>query len=267
MGGARTSRVGWIGERFLERWRRDRFYAAAAAAILAQAARPRNWPATTRAVFARQMLFTAFDAIRFVAFLALLVGVSVVLQAHVWLGRVGQSALFGPLLVAVLVREAGPLLVNFVLVGRTGTAIAAELSTLRAVGEIDVLERQGMDPFLYLVVPRGLATALSAFCLTVLFLVIAFLGGYVAGALLGFPVGTPLEFTQSVFGALRPADIASLAAKTFVPGLVTGTICAVEGLRVRGAVTEVPQAVSRSVTRSVGALFLVSVAVSLLSYL
>ncbi len=262
-----TSLLARIGRGARERGRRMRFAFSVALAVLVEGARPSNWTPPLRSVFLRQVLFTGVDAVRFVATIGALVGLAVVLQAHVWLTRLGQTALFGPLLVAVLVREAGPLLVNFVLIGRTGTAIAAELSAMRVTGELHVLDAQGVDPFLYLVVPRGLAVALCAFCLTVLFLFTAALSGYAGGLLIGAAVGRPGLFFLDILRAVRPADVLGLAAKTFVPGLLTAVLCSLEGLGVQGALSEVPQAVSRAVVRSVVMLFVLSALVSLLTYL
>ena len=226
-----------------------------------------GWPRTTRNVLARQVLFTGFDAVRFVAMLALLMGVSVVLQTQVGLTSLGQSGMIGPILVAVIIRELGPLLVNFLVIGRSGTAIASELATMRATGELRVLEAQGLDPLAYLMVPRGVGVALSVFCLTIIFIGAAFFSGYVSGRLLGANVGPASVFLQTVFGAIRPADVLNVLAKTLIPGFLTGIICSLEGLSVRGALTEIPQAATRGVIRSVYALFIVSVLVSLLTYL
>jgi phospholipid/cholesterol/gamma-HCH transport system permease protein len=256
-----------LGAATLESARRAVQTAAVCGALLARLFRPRHWPQPTRDVLARQILFTGFDAIGFVALLALLVGVSVVLQTQVWLTRLGQAGAVGPILVAVIIREAGPLLVNFIVIGRSGTAISSELSSMRVHDEIRVLESQGIDPLGYLLLPRAVGAAISVFCLTVLFVAVSLASGYGSGWLMGAPVGPPSTFLDSVFGAIHPADAANLAAKTLIPGFLTGVLCSIEGLSVRGAVTEIPQAATRGVVRSVRALFLTSVLISLVTYL
>ena len=241
--------------------------AAVLGAVGVQAFRRSNWSGPVRSVLGRQILFTGIDALRFVSFVAIVVGLSVVVQTQVWLLRVGQSALVGPLLVAVVMREAGPLLVNFIVIGRSGTAMAAELAQMRVSGEVEVLDSQGVDPFLYLVMPRVAGAAVSTFCLTVVFLVLALAGGFFLGTLLGMRMGLPSVFVRSVFGAIRPADVVSMLLKTLIPGAVTAAICSSEGLRVGRATTEIPIAAMRGVTRSVIALFVVSGTVSVLGYL
>ncbi len=236
-------------------------------AVLVAALKPGHWPKPVRNVLARQILFTGYEASRFVSVLAVLVGLAVVLQAQVALRKFGQSGLLGPILVMVLIREVGPLLTNFLVIGRSGTAMATEMASMKVNGEVKLLDAQGLDPFLYLVMPRVLGAAISIFCLTVIFVAVSFLSGFASGLLMGAQTGGPGVFVQSVFGALTKADILNLLIKSFVPGLLTGVICCTEGLSVRGSVTEIPQAASRALVRSTMALFITSALVSLVTYL
>jgi len=244
-----------------------KYLAAVAWSVVAVSFKIGTWRRTVRDVLARQILFTFVEAIRFVSLLALLIGVSVVVQTQVWLTRVGQSGLLGPVLVAVIIRELGPLLVNFIVIGRSGAAVATELGNMNVAGEVRVLDAQGLDPFIYLVWPRVVGMAVSVFCLSIVFIVVSFVSGYLSGILMGANPGQPGLFIESVFKALQPADVTNLVAKTLVPGLLTGVICCTEGLRVSMAITGVPQATTRAVVRSVTALFIVSAIVSVLTYL
>lgn len=258
---------GDIGEKAIARMAAVNYLAAAAGTLLWLSCRPRHWPRTTRNVFARQLLFTGFEALKFVALAAMMTGVSVVVQAQLWLGKAGQSDLLGPILVTVIVRELGPLLVNFIIIGRSGNAIATELANMKINGEIRVLESQGIDTLLYLAMPRALGMALSMLCLTIWFVLIAFAGGYLFSVLAGVGATDPVVFMDSVLKGLRPADIYNLLSKTLIPGMVTGMICVMEGLSVKTAVTEVPQAATRAVVASIGALFVISAIISVITYL
>jgi len=73
-------------------------------------------------------------------------------------------------------------------------------------------------------------------------------------------------FTGSVLGAIARADVANLLAKTIVPGLLIGAICAREGLCIRGSVTDIPRAATRGVVRSIAAVLIVSAIASVLTY-
>ncbi len=259
--------VGQIGKLVAGKWNTLTYLLALVFATLVMAVKPRYWPRTVRNVLARQILFTGVEATRFISLIALLVGVSIVVQAQIWLLRVGQFELLGPILVAVVIRELAPLLTCFVVIGRSGTAIAAELGNMRVHGEIRLLDAQGLDPFSYLVLPRVLGMMVSVFGLTVVFVVVCFASGYLSGFLIGASPGLPMVFIDSVLGALEPRDVIAFLTKTIIPGLLTGAICCAEGMSVRGAMTEVPQATTRSLVYSVGALFIVSALISLITYI
>ena len=219
-----------------------------------------------RKAFAEQLLQLGIKSVRFTTVLAVLVGVSIVVQLDVWTGKLGQSQQLGPLLVAVVAHELAPLFVNFVLIVRGGSSIAAELGLIKAGGEVRILEAQGIDALPFLVMPRVLAMAGAALCLTVIFVVVAFASGFAFGALAGQTNPDLTLFTTSVFKAVRPFDEIGVAVKCLLPALLTGVICCVEGLSVQGGVTNVPLAVKRALARSLGALFATSVVVSFLSY-
>ena len=70
------------------------------------------------------------------------------------LGQVGAFDLIGRLIVIVIVRELGPILTALAVVGRSGTAITAELATNTVLKEVRALEEMGIDPYRYLVLPR-----------------------------------------------------------------------------------------------------------------
>jgi phospholipid/cholesterol/gamma-HCH transport system permease protein len=243
-----------------------RHISAVLGTTLALSLQPRQWKRTVRKVFAKQLLFLGVESIRFILILAVLVGISVVVQLAVWTGKLGQSQKLGPLLVAVVVRELAPLFANFVIIVRGGSTITTELGLMKVGGEVRVLEAQGIEPLTFLVMPRVLAMALSALCLTVIFVVGAFVSGFGFGALIGQSSSNPSVFINSVFKAAHPFDGIGLLVKCLVPALLTGVICCMDGLNAHGGVTDVPIAVKKALARSLGALFFASVAVSLLTY-
>jgi len=256
-----------IGQRAVERFKSQIYLAGIIAAGIWAAVQPRHWPRTSRNVLARQVLFTGVEASRFIALIAVFVGLSIVVQTQLLIARLGQSALLGPILVAVIVRELGPLLTNFVVIGRSGSAITTELGNMKVNGEIRLLDAQGLDPFIYLVLPRMMGMMLSIFGLTIIFISVAFLSGFFSGVLFGAQIGSPLLFLDSVMNALTPGDVWLLLAKTLLPGLVTAAICCTEGFSIEGAVTEVPQAATRGLARSVASLFILSALMSTIYYL
>jgi phospholipid/cholesterol/gamma-HCH transport system permease protein len=258
--------VGALGESLLRKLAALRDVGAVVGGVLYLAVQPRYWPRTVREIVGRQVLFTGFDALGLVLAISLLTGVSVVAQVQLWLSRFGQSDMLGDILVAVLVSEVGPLLVNFIVIGRSGTAIATELATMRVHGEIALLDAQGADPMAYLVMPRVVGMTLSVLGLTVVFVAGAFVSGYVFGQFTDVRMADPARFAQSVLGAVKPSTIVNLLVKTLVPGMTTATICCLQGLRVQGAATEVPQAATRAVVHSIATLLLITAICSVLTY-
>ena len=109
-----------IGAGFLKKWRFNRDIAAVVWGVINIAVRPRFWPRTVRSLMAKQILFSGVDALGLVLLIAVLAGVSVVAQTQYWLSNLGQSAMLGSILVAVIIREVGPLLVNVLVIARSG---------------------------------------------------------------------------------------------------------------------------------------------------
>jgi len=227
---------------------------------------PGNWSRPVREQLFRQILFTGIEALGLVLLIALAAGVAVVAQAQLWLSRFGQSDMLSPLLVVVIIREMGPLLVNLVVIGRSGSAIAAEMASMRVRREIEVLDAQGVDPMAYLLMPRVLGVAVSVFGLAVIFAVVSLGSGYLSGLLLAATQVDPVLFINRVLGTLSPTDLVHFMVKTLIPGLLTGTICSLAGLRAGDSATEIPRAATRGVVRSIGAVVVVSALISLLTY-
>lgn len=230
------------------------------------ALQPRVWTRPVRNVLARQVLFTGVEALFFSVRVSVAVGILIVVQAQLWLSQIGESEWMGNLLLNVLVREIGPLLANFVVVVRSGTAIATELAHMRLEGEVDVLDAQGLDPMIYLVMPRVIATAISVFCLAVVIVTVTFLSGYVVGELLGAVRGGPAVFFSGILSEVGVEELYFFLPKTLISGLLIGAICSVEGLSIRGAVTEIPQIAGRGAVRSLTIVFGVSAVLSLIIY-
>jgi phospholipid/cholesterol/gamma-HCH transport system permease protein len=259
--------IGRLGEKVWAQWDELRHAAAVIGTVLYVCVRPRSWVRTVRNMFARQVLAIGVEPLGFVCGVAVFVGISVVAQLTFWVGEAGQSQLLGPLLVAVVARELGPVLTNIVVVVRSSSAMAAELAVLKISGEVRALEAQGSDPFLYLVMPRVLGMAVSTFCLTIVFILVAFASGYLFAAWVGKGSHDMLLFADTVSSAVRPNDVFSILAKSILPALFASASCCIGGLSVGGSVTEILRAMQRAVTRSVAGLFVISAVVSLLTYL
>jgi phospholipid/cholesterol/gamma-HCH transport system permease protein len=248
-------------------WNEMRHAAAVIGTVFWCSLQPRCWARSARKAFAMQVLSVGVEPLWFVCALAVFVGISLVVQLSFWVGEAGQSQLLGPLLVAVVARELGPILIILVVIVRSGSAMTTELGVLTINGEVRALESTGGDPFLQLVMPRVLGMAVSTFCLTIVFILAAFASGYAFAAWTGKGSRDLLLFADTVSKAIQPKDVFNVLAKSILPALFASTCCCVGGLGVGGAVTEIPSATQRALTRSVAGLFVISAMVSLLTYL
>ena len=112
------------------------------------------------------------------------------LQGFYTLSRVGASAFLGPMVALSIVKEMGPVITGFMVTGRAGSAIAAEIGIMRISEQIDAIELMGLQPFRYLVVPNLLAGIIALPLLTAMFDVVGIFGGYLVGVkLLGVSGG------------------------------------------------------------------------------
>ena len=259
--------IGRLGAIVWAQWDELQHAAAVIGTVLYVCVRPWSWMRPVWYLLARQVLAVGVEPLGFVCGVAVFVGISVVVQLSFWAGEAGQSQLLGPLLVAVVARELGPVLINLIVIVRSGSAMTTELGVLKISGEVRALEAQGSDPFLYLVLPRVLGVAVSTFCLTIVFILVTFASGYLFAAWMGKGSRDVLLFADTVSSAVRPNDVVSILAKSILPALFASASCCIGGLGVGGSVTEIPQATQRALTRSVAGLFVISAVVSVLTYL
>jgi phospholipid/cholesterol/gamma-HCH transport system permease protein len=233
-------------------------FISTATAVMWQGFRPLTWRRSVKAEFVYQCHHTGTRALPFIALTAIFIGLAMVYQALHWLRVFGQSELIGDIIVLVLVRELSPLLVSLIILGRSGPVILAQLGTMQAEGQVHSLDAQGVDPFVYLVVPRVLAVSLCTFCLTVAFIVVALAAGFVAVNILQITDMTLYDYMTSILMAMGPKDYAIIPLKTFSIGFVVGLIVCNTGLSGTGIMTDVPLLLPGGIMKSVLATILLS---------
>jgi phospholipid/cholesterol/gamma-HCH transport system permease protein len=135
---------------------------------------------------------------------------------------------------------------------------------MKAEGQVHMLDAQGVDPFLYLVVPRVLALSICMFCLTVGFVAVALMAGFVSGTLVGLAQLTFLDFIQRALGSMGRHEYLSLAAKTLTIGFAVGMISCKEALALSGSAADVLDILPRSFAKSVLATLVISVLLTIL---
>jgi phospholipid/cholesterol/gamma-HCH transport system permease protein len=210
-------------------------------------------------VYLKQVYFTGVQALAVIVVLFLLIGILVITQI-ISLAGTGSAPLTGKILVWIVVRELGPLLTAVIVIARSGTAIAAELATMKINGEIDVLESLGIPASRYLILPRVHGVTTAVLVLTLYAEVVSVAGGFLAASLVW---GISLEqFNQGILPFLTLREIGVSFLKSFIFGLLTAAACCREGLAVGESLTEVPQAATKGVMRSLLLVFLTDVIVT-----
>ncbi|MBI4231185.1 MAG: ABC transporter permease, partial [Planctomycetes bacterium] len=129
----------------------------------------------------RQMHFCGVQSLLVTLIVAVFTGMILGLQAGIELSRFQQQAMIGRLVAATMCREMGPFMTGLILAACVGSAMAAELGTMKVSEEIDALEVMSVNPYMYLVMPRVLALTVMCPILTCLSDLIGIAGGSVVG--------------------------------------------------------------------------------------
>lgn len=211
-----------------------------------------------------QTKFTGIDALPVVIVIAMLLGGTVIIQAMTNLPKFGVEDFIGNLLVIIIAREMGPLATALIVIIRSGTAIATEISVQKWSKEILAMELIGIDTKLFIVFPRIIASIISIASLIIIFIVVAFFGGYLISLTVIF---IPLSvFVQSIIDAFRFIDIASAMIKSIIFGITIPLISCYYGFMPQSKF-EIPIYVSKAVTRTLFVSIIVNVLVSIIFYL
>lgn len=177
---------------------------------------------------AKQMVSLGVRSIPLVLIISGFTGMVFSLQVAQELERFGAASLIGQLLSIAIIRELGPVLTGVVVAGRAGSAIAAELGTMKITEQVDALKALGTNPIQYLVAPRFLAALIMTPVLTVFGNLIGMYGGFVVAV---NQVGViPQVFYDSVINSLRFYDLCCSLLKAAVFGIVIATAGCIYGL-------------------------------------
>ena len=110
-----------------------------------------------------QMVRTGFESIPIVTLIAFFVGLIIAMQSAYQLAKFGASVYVADLVAVSITRELAPLLTAIVVAGRSGSAITAEIGTMKVSEEIDALKTMGFNPVSFLVVPRTVAMMIMVY--------------------------------------------------------------------------------------------------------
>ncbi|GBF50600.1 ABC transporter membrane protein [Leptospira ryugenii] len=193
------------------------------------------------------------NAFPIIAMIGFLLGLIMSFQSAIPMRRFGAEIFVANLVGLSLFRELGPLMTAFILSGRSGSAFAAELGTMKVSEEIDALTTMGLPPVQFLVVPRLIASLLMTPFLTIMFNLFGLVGGAVVLVSFGFPLVT---FINQVNIAVGFNDIAGGMLKSYFFGMIIAALGCYRGLRTTTGAGAVGESTTAAV---VGSIILVSV--------
>jgi len=197
----------------------------------------------------RQMVRIGVQAFPMTALTSLSIGLTLAMQGAQELSRMGASSYVPNLVAVTILRELGPLLVGVVVIGRSGSAVTAELGTMKVGEEIEALEVMAINPVRFLVVPRFLAMLVMLPVLTVFGDYIGMAGGW---AICHFTLDmNTAGYIQRLMEAGHPMDLYSGIVKSFVFAWLIILISCQTGLGVSGGAEGVGQATTSSVVNSI----------------
>ena len=189
------------------------------------------------------------DALPIVGLISFLLGLIMAFMSSVQLQQFGANIYVASLVSLAMVRELGPIMTAIIVAGRSGSAFAAEIGTMKISDEIDALFTMGFDPTRFLVVPKILASVITVPILTLFSDLFAIMGGLVVGVFM-LDLTTNAYMTQTL-KTLSLFDVFWGFLKAAVFALLIAGIGCLRGFQVRGGAAEVGQATTSAVVSSI----------------
>jgi phospholipid/cholesterol/gamma-HCH transport system permease protein len=221
------------------------FVGELAAALASAARRPRN-------VRWRDALLAAenagVNALPIVALISFLIGLIMAFQSAIPMRQFGAEIFVADLVALSMLRELGPLMTAIILAGRSGSAFAAEIGTMKVNEEINALTTMGLDPVRFLVVTRVIAAVLMTPLLTLFSNLMGLAGGMMVFLSFDFPLVT---YYQEVLGAVQLRDLLGGLAKSLVFGILVAGIGCLRGLQTRTGASAVGLSTTRAVVSGI----------------
>ena len=201
-----------------------------------------------RADLFRQLYVTGIRTLPVVTVVSLFMGMILALQVGLELRRFNQEIYLGAAVMISLIREMGPFSCGMCLAACVGSAVAAELGTMKVNDEIAALEIMSIPPVRFLAAPRVLALAAMAPLLAFFCCIVGAVGGGVVGV-----TQLGVDFDQYMASAMSVAEVKDLYVgllKALVFGLVIGAVSVAEGFATDRGATGVGKSTQRSVITS-----------------
>lgn len=195
------------------------------------------------------MSYIGVHSIGVVFLIGATIGAALALQTYIGLERYGATQFIGPIVFISMTREFGPVFTAIMVIGRAGSAITAELGTMRITEQIDALQTLCINPHQYLTVPRLVAGTLIFPFLSIFCSLFGILAGFITSVyVLG---ANPEEYRRAIVEYVALSDITNGLIKATVFGFLLIAISIYKGYFVRGGAKGVGIAITQSVVYSI----------------
>jgi phospholipid/cholesterol/gamma-HCH transport system permease protein len=196
----------------------------------------------------KQMEFIGVRSLLVVLITGTFTGMVLALQSSYGFNKFGAEGLVGVIVTLSMTRELGPVLTSLMVTGRAGSAMAAEIGTMRVTEQIDALTVMALNPIKYLVAPRVVASFLMLPILTIISDFTGVVGGYIVGVkMLGINEGA---FMNRIDKTVDLGDIYNGLVKAAVFGIILSVISCYKGYNTRGGAEGVGRATTEAVVLS-----------------
>lgn len=196
-----------------------------------------------------QLVRIGTDTLPIGALLSLFVGMTLVVQAAEQTRDVSQGIL-GPIVGLAMTKELGPVLMAFLLAGRAGSAMAAELGTMTVYDEINALRTMDIDPVRFLAMPRFVAATVALPLLVLYADFIGIAGGALVVAFDPVVKVSVDEYLARMLEWVHFTDLLVGFAKALVFGMVASIVPCTFGFRTRGGAEGIAIATTAAVVWS-----------------
>ena len=199
-----------------------------------------------------------------VGMICFLIGVIIALQASYTLNQFGANRYIADLVAVSALRELAPLMTAILIAGRCGSAITAEIGTMKVNEELDALEVMGVNPIKYLVAPKFLAMVTAVPSVTVIAMFIMIAGGWTSAV---FVVGVePVVYVNQTVGAIVEKDLVTGMVKSVFFGVAICWVGVFRGFQVEGGAEGVGKKTTASVVTSIFLIIIVDLVFTVLFY-
>ncbi len=196
-----------------------------------------------------QMSRIGVDSLLMVAITGISTGAVLVVQIGYQFAQMGAQSYVGGVVSLAMARELAPILTAIVVAGRVGSAIAAEIGTMKITEQIDALETMATNPVDYLVVPRFWGCTIMLFMLTIFTNVVGMIGGSIVAV---HQIGlTLISFRDSILHMLMVQDLMGGLVKATIFGGIIAIIGCYKGFTTEGGAEGVGQSTTSAVVVSI----------------